>query len=59
MEDQGTAPRFLIHDRDRKFPDQFEVFWKEADVRPIKILPRSPRANAFCESFIGTLKRNF
>ena len=57
MEDEGIDPRFLIRDRDRKYPDEFDAFWKEAGVRPIKTPPRAPMANAFCESYIGTTKR--
>ena len=56
-EDEGIDLRFLIRDRDGKYPHAFDMFWKEADVRPIKIPPRAPMANAFCESFIGTTKR--
>ena len=57
LEDEGIEPRFLIRDRDGKYPHAFDAFWKEADVTPIKIPPRAPMANAFCESFIGTTKR--
>ncbi|MCF6284854.1 MAG: integrase core domain-containing protein [Candidatus Hydrogenedentes bacterium] len=57
MEDEGVTPRFLIHDRDRKFPDNFRDFWKGEGVRTIKIPPRAPRANAFCENHIGKCKR--
>ena len=57
VEDEGIDPRFLIRDRDRKYPDEFDAFWKEARVRPIKIPPRAPMANAFRESYIGTTKR--
>jgi len=56
LEDIGVEPRFLIRDRDRIFPDQFDAFWKEADVRPIKIPPKAPRANAFAECWIGKAK---
>ncbi len=58
FEEIGIEPRYLIRDRDRKFPDSFDVFWKDAGVRPIKIPPRAPRANAFCESFVGTIKKS-
>lgn len=57
MEDIGVEPRFLIRDRDRKYPDAFDAFRKSEGVRCIKIPPRAPRANAFCESFVGTLKK--
>jgi putative transposase len=57
MEDEGIDPRFLIRDRDRKYPASFQGFWKEAGVRSIKIPIRAPKANAFCENFVGTLKK--
>ena len=58
LEEIGVEPRFLIRDRDRKFPDRFDIYWKDCGVRVIKIPPRAPRANAYCESFIGTLKKS-
>jgi putative transposase len=57
MEDEGINPRFLIRDRDRKYPDEFDVFWKDSKVRPIKIPPRAPMANAFLETYIGKMKQ--
>ncbi len=56
MEDEGISPRFVIRDRDRKYPDEFDEFWKP-EVRCIRIPPRAPKANAFVESFIGSTKR--
>ena len=32
-------------------------FWKSQDVETVKTPVKAPKANAFCESFIGTLKR--
>ena len=56
MEDEGIKPRFLIRDRDRKYPDEFNAFWKP-DVRCIRIPPKAAKANSFVEAFIGTTKR--
>ena len=56
MDDEGTAPRFLIRDRDRKYPDEFDAFWKP-DVRCIRIPIKAPMANAFCETYIGKMKQ--
>ena len=56
MEEEGIYPRFLIRDRDRKYPDEFDTFWKP-DVRCIRIPPKALKANAFCESYIGSTKR--
>lgn len=56
MEDEGITPRFVIRDRDRRFPDEFDTFWKP-DVRCIRTPPKAPKANAFAESFIASTKR--
>jgi putative transposase len=56
MANEGITPRFLIRDRDRKFPDEFNEFWKP-DVRCIRIPVRAPKANSFAESFIASTKR--
>jgi len=57
LDDMGVNPRFVIHDRDRKYPDEFKIFWKSEGVRCIRIPLKAPQANSFCESFIETLKR--
>ena len=57
IEDEGLDIRFLIHDRDRKYPDKIKAFWKAEDVTTIPTPYRSPKANAFCEAFVGTIKR--
>jgi len=57
LEDMGVEPRFLIHDRDRKFPNEFRIFWKTEGVRCIRIPIKAPRANAFAESWIESHKR--
>lgn len=56
LDDHGIEVRYLIHDRDTKFTKQFDAFWNRAGVRFIRIPPKAPQANAFCESFIGTCK---
>ena len=56
MEDEGIKPRFLIRDRDRKYPDEFDTFWRP-DVRCIRIPPKAPKANSFVESFVSSTRR--
>jgi len=55
--DNGIEPKFLIHDRDKKFTGkQFLSFWK-GTARRVKTPVRAPMANAFIESWIGSLKK--
>ena len=56
-EDEGIGIRFLIHDRDRKFSTSFDAIFERDDGGVVKTPYQSPIANAFAESWIGSLKR--
>jgi putative transposase len=49
--------KFLIRDRDTKFTSIFDNVLVGSDIQIIKTPPRSPRANAFAERYVGTLRR--
>ncbi len=49
--------RFMIHDRDAIFSDTVDATIRSFGIEPMLSPPRSPKANAFCERLIGTLRR--
>jgi transposase InsO family protein len=51
----GERPKYLIRDNDRKLGEHFANVAAEIEVLRIPI--RAPRANAYCEPFIGSLRR--
>ena len=57
LQDMDVKTRFLVLDRDRKYPDGFRQFWKGEGVRCIRIPIKAPRANSYSESWIETTKR--
>jgi putative transposase len=55
---ERTEPiRFLIHDRDSKFTAAFDEVFRSEGIRTIRTPVRAPRANAFIERWIGTVRR--
>ena len=51
------APRFLIRDNDNKFGATFQNLAEGAGTEVLRTPFRAPRANAFCERFLGSLRR--
>ena len=46
----------LIHDRDSKFCKTFCSIIRSGGVEPLKLPPRSPKLNAFCERWVLSVK---
>ena len=49
--------KFLIRDRDTKFTAGFDEDFRSSGIRTRRRPIRAPRANAFAERFVGTVRR--
>lgn len=52
-----TGHKYLIRDRGSQFTDALDSVFADVGVRILKSPPQAPKANAHCERFIGTLRR--
>jgi putative transposase len=57
LDDQKRSVRFLIHDRDTKFPRAFDAIPAGERISVIRTPFQAPTANAHLERWIGTIRR--
>ncbi len=50
-------PRFLIRDNDAKYGQRFDRLAAASGIRVLRTPLRAPRANATCERFLGSVRR--
>jgi hypothetical protein len=58
LSERLTPIRFLIHDRDSKFNNVFDEVFRSENVEIIRRVFRAPKANAFAERWVGTVRRD-
>jgi transposase InsO family protein len=53
----GKGPRFLIRDNDNKFGAAFDRVAEETGIEVLTAPYQAPKANAICERFLGSVRR--
>ena len=53
----GEGPKYLIRDNDRKFGPHFARVAITSGIKVLRTPYRTPRANAVCERFLGSVRR--
>jgi putative transposase len=53
----GQTPTYLIRDNDRKFGPNFARVAATSGIKVLRTPYRTPRANAVCERFLGSVRR--
>ena len=57
LAERACPAKFLVRDRDTKFTSSFDEIFRSEGMGIVRTPVRSPRANAFAERFVGTIRR--
>ncbi len=56
LQDEHRSMRFLIHDRDAKFPPSLEIVFDVEGIEILRTPYRTPTANAFAERWVRSVR---
>ena len=57
LDQRADNLRFLLRDRDAKFTTAFDTVFTAAGIDVLRTPPQAPRANAYAERWVGTVRR--